>query len=204
MGAAGQWSGVPPSCLSGSTHTLVGSDEFLLKTVEVENMGIAVNEVSSGAPTLAPEHKTVLDEILDANKAKPGATMLVLTLVQERLGFVSLAMQQYISEVLQVPLSHIYGVLTFYSSFRMTPIGRHKINICMGTACYVRGGPTLIDKFKQVLNVDLRETTPDNRFTLEICRCVGACSLAPVAMIDDDIIGRLNPQDVAKSLRKYE
>ncbi len=167
-------------------------------------MGIAVNEVSSDVLTLPPEQKAALDEILEANKARPGATMLVLTLVQERLGFVSHAMQKYISDVLQVPLSHIYGVLTFYSSFRMSPIGRHKISICMGTACYVRGGPTLIDKFKQVLNVEMGETTPDNRFTLEICRCVGACSQAPVATIDDDILGRLNPQDIAKNLRKYE
>ncbi|MBN2004117.1 MAG: NADH-quinone oxidoreductase subunit NuoE [Anaerolineae bacterium] len=167
-------------------------------------MSIAVNEVPSDVLTLTPEHIATLDEILDQNKAKPGATMLVLTLVQERLGFVSHAMQQYISDALQVPLSHIYGVLTFYSSFRMTPIGRHKISICLGTACYVRGGPTLVDKFKQVLNVEMGETTPDNRFTLEICRCVGACSQAPVVMIDDDIIGQLNPQDVAKNLRKYE
>jgi NADH:ubiquinone oxidoreductase subunit E len=120
--------------------------------------------------------------------------MLVLTLVQERLGFVSSAMQQYISKTLNVPLSHIYGVLTFYSSFRMSPIGRHKISICLGTACYVRGGPTLIDKFQQVLNVKMGETTPDNRFTLEICRCVGACSQAPVVMVDDDIIGQVKPQ----------
>lgn len=166
-------------------------------------MSVAVNEVSTGV-ALAPEHQVVLDEILSANKDRPGATMLVLTLVQERLGFVSPAMQQYISKALNVPLSHIYGVLTFYSSFRMAPIGRHKISICLGTACYVRGGPTLVDKYQQVLGIKMGETTPDNRFTLEICRCVGACSQAPVVMIDDDIIGQLNPQDVAKSLRKYE
>ncbi len=152
---------------------------------------------------LAPEHKLVLDEILNENKHKPGATMLVLTLVQERLGFVSLEMQQYLSQQLGIPLSHLYGVLTFYSSFRMHPLGRHKINICLGTACYVRGGPTVVEKFQQVLGVKVGETTPDNRFTLEICRCVGACSQAPVVMIDDDITGQINPQDVAKVLRKY-
>ncbi|HNT74197.1 MAG TPA: NADH-quinone oxidoreductase subunit NuoE [Anaerolineae bacterium] len=166
-------------------------------------MSVAINEVSTEV-ALAPEHQVVLDEILNANKDRPGATMLVLTLVQERLGFVSPAMQTYIAKTLNVPLSHIYGVLTFYSSFRMSPIGRHKISICLGTACYVRGGPTLIDKFQQVLNVKMGETTPDNRFTLEICRCVGACSQAPVVMVDDDIIGQVKPQDVAKSLRKYE
>jgi NADH:ubiquinone oxidoreductase subunit E len=89
-------------------------------------------------------------------------------------------MQEYIANALGVPLSHLYGVLTFYSSFRMTPMGRHSVNICLGTACYVRGGPTLVDKFKQVLGVEMNDTTEDDRFTLQICRCVGACSQAPV------------------------
>ncbi len=103
-----------------------------------------------------------------------------------------------------LPLSHIYGVLTFYSFFRMSPIGRHKVSICLGTACYVRGGPSLVEKLQQVLEIKVGETTEDNRFTLETCRCVGACSQAPVVMIDDDVIGRVQPQDVAKILRKYE
>lgn len=166
-------------------------------------MSVAFNQPSQFVD-LAPEHKLVLDGILADNKDKPGATMLVLTLVQEQLGFVSLDMQQYLSRELSIPLSHLYGVLTFYSSFRMQPIGRHKISICLGTACYVRGGMTVVEKFQQVLGVKLNETTPDNRFTLEICRCVGACSQAPVVMIDDDITGQINPQDVAKVLRKYE
>lgn len=154
--------------------------------------------------TLTPEEKTVLDEVLSANRDKPGATMLVLTLVQERIGYISPPMQTYIAAALGVPLSHIYGVLTFYSSFRMKPLGRHKVSICLGTACYVRGGPMLIEKYQQVLGIPLGETTPDNRFTLEICRCVGACSQAPVVMIDDDIVGRVGAADVSKSLRKYE
>lgn len=167
-------------------------------------MSVAIQETSQEIQGLAPEHRDVLDRILAENADRPGATMVVLTLTQEQLGFVSPAMQRYIADALAVPLSHIYGVLTFYSFFRMAPVGRHKINICMGTACYVRGGPTLVEKFQQVLGVKLGETTEDNRFTLEICRCVGACSQAPVVMIDDDILGRVNPQDVAKILRKYE
>ncbi len=153
---------------------------------------------------LTPEEKAVLDEVLGANRDRPGATMLVLTLVQEKIGYISPPMQAYIARSLGVPLSHIYGVLTFYSSFRMTPLGRHKISICLGTACYVRGGPMLIEKYQQVLGVKMGETTEDNRFTLEICRCVGACSQAPVVMIDEDILGRVSPADVSKSLRKYE
>ncbi|MDF1515358.1 MAG: NADH-quinone oxidoreductase subunit NuoE [Anaerolineae bacterium] len=152
---------------------------------------------------LEPGQKAELDKILSENKTRPGSTMVVLTLTQEKFGYVSPAMQHYISDELGVPLSHIYGVLTFYSFFRMNPVGRHKVSVCLGTACYVRNGPTLVEKLQQVLGVKMGETTEDGRFTLEICRCVGACSQAPVVMIDDDIEGRLNPQDVAKVLRKY-
>lgn len=167
-------------------------------------MSVVVEETTQEIQGLTPEHREILDQILAENADRPGATMVVLTLAQEQLGFVSPEMQTYLADALDVPLSHIYGVLTFYSFFRMAPVGRHTISICMGTACYVRGGPTLVEKFQQVLGVKLGETTDDNRFTLEICRCVGACSQAPVVMIDDDIVGRVNPQNVAKILRKYE
>ena len=167
-------------------------------------MSVAVEESSKEIQGLAPEHRAVLDQLLEENRDQPGATMVMLTRTQEELGFVSPAMQKYLADALNVPLSHIYGVLTFYSFFRMSPVGRHTVNICMGTACYVRGGPTVVEKFQQILGVKVGETTEDNRFTLEICRCVGACSQAPVVMIDDDIVGRVNPQDVAKILRKYE
>ncbi|MCD6345559.1 MAG: NAD(P)H-dependent oxidoreductase subunit E, partial [Anaerolineae bacterium] len=95
-------------------------------------------------------------------------------------------------------------VLTFYSSFRMAPIGRHQISVCLGTACYVRGGPMLTEKLQQLLDIQMGETTEDGRFTLEVCRCVGACSQAPVLMVDDDIAGRVDPSRIAKILRKYE
>jgi len=167
-------------------------------------MTIATEQVSSTALELSEEEKEALDHILDENRDRPGSTMVVLTLTQERLGYVSPPMQRYIAEALGVPLSHIYGVLTFYSFFRVSPIGRHKVSVCLGTACYVRGGPSLVEKLQQVLAVKVGETTEDNRFTLETCRCVGACSQAPVVMIDDDVIGRVQPQDVAKILRKYE
>jgi NADH:ubiquinone oxidoreductase subunit E len=153
---------------------------------------------------LNPEIKNELDEILDANRDRPGATMLVLTLAQEQVGYISEPMQQYIAKELEVPLSHLYGVLTFYSSFRMEPIGRHKVNVCLGTACYVRGGPALVEKLKQLLEIGVGETTEDRRFTLEVCRCVGACSQAPVVMVDDDIVGRIDPSKLSKMLRDYE
>jgi NADH:ubiquinone oxidoreductase subunit E len=159
---------------------------------------------SETATGLSEEEREVLDRILEENRDRPGATMVVLTLTQEQIGYVSEPMQRYIAEALEIPLSHIYGVLTFYSFFRTSPVGRHTINICLGTACYVRGGPTLVEKYQQVLGIKVGETTDDNRFTLEVCRCVGACSQAPVVMIDDDIVGRVQPQDAAKSLRDYD
>ena len=153
---------------------------------------------------LRAEEQEVIDEVLAEHRDRPGATMLVLTLVQEEVGYISPPMQRYIAQELDVPLSHLYGVLTFYSSFRMMPIGRHKISVCLGTACYVRGAPSLTEKLKQLLEVDVNETTEDGRFTLEICRCVGACSQAPVVMVDEDVLGRVNPSDIAKTLRKYK
>ena len=153
---------------------------------------------------LKPEIKETMDSILADNLDKPGATMLVLTLVQEKVGYISTPMQSYLAEQMNVPLGHLYGVLTFYSSFRTSPIGRHKVSVCLGTACYVRNGPTLVEKLKQLLEVDINETTEDKRFTLEICRCVGACSQAPVVMIDDDIEGRVDPGKLGRILRKYK
>ncbi len=167
-------------------------------------MNVIPTEIPADDPLMVPEKKARIDEILETEGSKPGSTMLVLNLLQEEFFHVSLPMQVYVSKKLGVPLSHIYGVLTFYSSFRMQPPGRHKVAICLGTACYVRDAQILIEKYQQVLGIKLTETTEDRRFSLEICRCVGACSQAPVVMIDDDIVGRVNPQDVAKTLRKYE
>ncbi len=175
-----------------------------LATEQVPSESIEGSSVEPSSGELPPEEKEVLDQILVENRDRPGSTMVVLTLTQEQLGYVSPAMQRYIADALDVPLSHIYGVLTFYSFFRMSPVGRHVISICLGTACYVRGGPSLVEKYQQVLGVKVGETTEDNRFTLEACRCVGACSQAPVVMIDDDVIGRVEPQAVAKTLRDYE
>jgi len=161
------------------------------------------NDIPADDPVAIPEQRARIDGILEESKTRPGTTMLVLTRLQEEFGFVSPAMQRYVSEQLNIPLSHIYGVLTFYSSFRMQPQGRYKVNVCLGTACYVRNGPSVLQKLEQILGVQPGETTADRKFTLEICRCVGACSQAPVVMVNDEVIGRVNPSDVPKILRKY-
>ncbi|HEX2993745.1 MAG TPA: NAD(P)H-dependent oxidoreductase subunit E [Anaerolineales bacterium] len=130
-------------------------------------------------PLAEPEKKQLIDQILEKNKNLPGATMVVLNELQNQIGFVSPTMQRYVAQTLRVPFSAVHGVISFYSFFTTTPRGKHTIKFCMGTACYVGGAPQLIEKAKQVLGIDVGETTKDGQITLEICRCVGACSQAP-------------------------
>jgi NADH:ubiquinone oxidoreductase subunit E len=160
--------------------------------------------VPPGDPVADPSQRAVIDAVLADNRQRPGATMVVLNELQARLGYVSPSMQQYVARQLQVPLSAVHGVVTFYSFFTTQPRGRHTVKFCMGTACYVGGTPQLIDKAKQLLGVAPGQTTPDGAVTLEVCRCVGACSQAPVAAVDDEIIGRLRPNKLPQVLRKVQ
>ena len=125
-------------------------------------------------PLNNPEKKLIIDQILEENKDLPGATMVILNLIQEKIGYVSKPVQNYVAEFLDVPISVIHGVISFYSFFTMDPRGEKNVKLCMGTACYVGGTPQLIDKVKQELNITLNESTPDGKITLEICRYVGA------------------------------
>jgi NADH:ubiquinone oxidoreductase subunit E len=139
------------------------------------------------------DQKKIMDEVLAANRGRPGATMVVLNELQGKIGFVSEPMQIYVAKKLKVAVSAVHGVVSFYSFFTTAPRGRHTIKFCMGTACYVGGAEQLIDKAKQIVGIDPGETTQDGQITLEICRCVGACSQAPVIVVDDDTFGRVRP-----------
>jgi NADH-quinone oxidoreductase subunit E len=130
--------------------------------------------------------------------------MVVLEGVQDQIGFISETMQAYIAQQMQVPVSTIHGVVSFYSFFTTQPRGRHTIKFCMGTACYVGGTPQLLDKAKQVLGIEPGQTTKDGAITLEICRCVGACSQAPVVVIDEEISGRVRPNKLPQLLRPVQ
>ena len=103
-------------------------------------------------------------------------------------------------EIQRIPVSKVYGVVTFYTFFTMTPKGKHPISVCMGTACYVRGSEKLLEEFKRILGIEVGETTPDGKFSLDCLRCVGACGLAPVVMIGEKVYGRLQPVDIKKIL----
>jgi NADH-quinone oxidoreductase subunit E len=145
--------------------------------------------------------KNRIDEILELNKCKPGSLMVILNEVQAKIGFVSGPMQEYIANSLQIPVSRVHGVVTFYSFFTTEPRGTHTIKFCMGTACYVGGIPQIIDKAKQLIGVEPGQTTSDGNITLEACRCVGACSQAPVVVIDEEIHGRVKPNLFARLIR---
>jgi NADH-quinone oxidoreductase subunit E len=151
-----------------------------------------------------PDHIEIIDRILEENKNKPGAIMVVLNELQSQIGFVSEAMQSYVAQGMHVPVSTIHGVVSFYSFFTTTPRGRHTIKFCMGTACYVGGTLQLIEKAKQILGIEPGQTTKDGAITLEICRCVGACSQAPVVVIDEDVAGRVRPNKLPQLVRPVQ
>ncbi len=161
-------------------------------------------EIPAADPTVVTDQKSIIDQVIAANKDRSGATMIVLNELQTKIGHISEPMEHYIAQNLGVPVSAVHGVVTFYSFFTNRPRGKHTIKFCMGTACYVGGTQQLIDKAKQLLGVDVGETTPDGEVTLEVCRCVGACSQAPVVVIDDEVQGRLRPNKFPQVLNKIK
>jgi NADP-reducing hydrogenase subunit HndA len=123
---------------------------------------------------------------------------------QGHFGYLPAEIQEVISNVTGVPVAKIYGVVTFYSFFTMTPKGKHPISICMGTACYVRGGEKVLDEFKKELGLQVGQTSKDGKFSLSSLRCVGACGLAPVVLVGEKTYGRVAPDDVKNILKEYE
>lgn len=150
------------------------------------------------------EKKLKLQEIIEKYKDIRGALIPVLHEAQEVYGYLPLSVQKQIAEGLNVPLSEVYGVVTFYTQFSLKPKGKFKINICMGTACYVKGANLILEKLQEKLGIHVGDCTDDGKFSLEACRCIGACGLAPVIMINDDVYGRLSPDDIEQILDKYK
>jgi len=130
--------------------------------------------------------------------------MPVLQKAQDIYGYLPVEVQKMIADGLDVPLEEVYGVATFYSQFSLNPKGEYKVSVCLGTACYVKGSGEVFDKLQQTLGIKGGECTPDGRFSLEACRCIGACGLAPVITINDDVYGRLTPDDIPGILEKYQ
>jgi NADH:ubiquinone oxidoreductase subunit E len=163
-----------------------------------------LKEIPLNDPLNITEQKVVIDHAITENNERPGAVMLVLNEVQGKIGHVSPSMQAYIAHKLNLPLGQVHGVVTFYSFFKTRPRGKHTIKFCLGTACYVAGVNQLIEKAKQTLNIGLGETTPDGQITLEECRCVGACSQAPVIVVNDEVQGRQRPNKFPQIIKKVQ
>lgn len=154
--------------------------------------------------SLTKEQIDKLLQIIQKYKNDEGKVMLVLHEVQEYLGYVPYEAQKLIAEGLEVPMSDIYGVVTFYSRFSLKPVGKYKIGICLGTACYVKGADKIIDKIEQRLGIKVGETTEDGRFSIAAMRCLGACGLAPVMTINEDVYGKLELNEIDAILDKYK
>lgn len=163
-----------------------------------------LKEIPETDPLKVAVQKIIIDQAIAESKERPGAVMLVLNEVQGKIGHVSPSMQAYIARNLNVPLGQVHGVVTFYSFFKTQPRGKHTIKFCLGTACYVAGVPQLVEKAKQMLNIELGETTPDGQITLEECRCVGACSQAPVVVVNEEVQGKLRPNKFPQILKKVQ
>ncbi len=145
-----------------------------------------------------------LNYIINESKAQKGALMLVLHKAQNLFGYLPIEVQRIISEGLSIPLAEVYGVVTFYSQFTLVPKGKYEIGICLGTACYVRGAQALVDEVKKDLNINVNQTSPDRKFSLIATRCIGACGLAPVLTVNEEVYGRLEAKDVKDILAKYK
>ena len=141
--------------------------------------------------------------IVDKYRDDKGALIPVLHEVQEYFGYLPIEVQKVISDELHIPLAEIYGVVTFYAQFTTQPKGKYTVSVCLGTACYVKGSGKILEKFESILGIKAGEVSGDGMFGIEACRCIGACGLAPVITVNDDVYGRLTVDDIDAILEKY-
>lgn len=151
-----------------------------------------------------PEQETRLNAVIEANKHDKSKLMAVMQEAQEIYGYLPLEVQNMIAEGMDIPLEKIYGVATFYAQFSLSPKGKYNISVCLGTACYVKGAGEIMDKLSEKLGVGADECTADGKFSLTACRCIGACGLAPVLTVNEEVYGRLVADDIDGILAKYQ
>lgn len=152
---------------------------------------------------LTPDVREKLTEIIERFKGTEGCLISVLHETQEYLGYVPYDVQKFVAEGLNIPLSEVYGVVTFYSRFTIKPTGKYKIGVCLGTACYVKGSDKVLAKVEEMLGIKAGQTSHDGLYSIEATRCIGACGLAPVITINEDVYGKLAANQVADILAKY-
>jgi NADH:ubiquinone oxidoreductase subunit E len=150
-----------------------------------------------------PEQSAKLDDIIKKHRGRPGSLIPVLEEAQMALEYIPIAVQKRIAAGLNLPLAQVYGVVTFYSFFTMTPRGKHTVRVCLGTACYVRGGKTIAESLEKEFGIKEGETTPDRMYTYETVRCLGACGLGPVIVIDENVHGKVKPAKLKDIVGQY-
>ena len=161
------------------------------------------------AMTSVPFHGTAeqlaaLDAVIAEHKTQAGALMPVLQKAQDIYGYLPVEVQKHIAAALDIPYSEVFGVVTFYSQFQLNPKGAHPVAVCLGTACYVKGSGIIMEKLEEMLGIKSGAITSDLRFSLDATRCIGACGLAPVMTIGEDVYGRLEPSMLKDILAKYQ
>ncbi len=162
-----------------------------------------MRRISTVPFTGTQEQETELKAWLDENKSMPGVALPALEHAQEIYGYLPIEVQQMVAEALDIPLAEIYGISTFYSMFSLYPKGKYQIRVCLGTACYVKGSGDIFEALSEKLGIHSGQCTADGKFSLDACRCIGACGLAPVIMINDDVYGRLTVDELDGILEKY-
>ena len=151
-----------------------------------------------------PEQEAKLMAVIEEKKHIEGCLMQVMQDAQEIYGYLPLEVQQMIATGLGVSVEEVYGIATFYAQFALSPKGKYNVSVCLGTACYVKGAQSLIDRLSEVLGIKAGECTADGKFSLEACRCIGACGLAPVLTVNEDVYGRLTDKDIDGIIAKYK
>ena len=149
------------------------------------------------------EQEEQLKAVIESHKGEKGATIPVLHEAQEIYGYLPIEVQSIIAEEMGIPLEKVYGVSTFYSQFSLYPKGKYKISVCLGTACYVKGSGDIFAKLSEKLGISDGKCTQDGIFSLDACRCIGACGLAPVMTVNDDVYGKLTVDEIDGILAKY-
>lgn len=151
-----------------------------------------------------PEQAAKLEAVIAECTGDVSMLMHVMQVAQDIYGYLPFEVQQKIADGMNVPLEKVYGVATFYAQFALSPKGKYAISVCLGTACYVKGSQDILDELSAQLGIDAEECTEDGKFSLTACRCIGACGLAPVITINEDVYGKITAADVKGILAKYQ
>ncbi len=173
------------------------------KKIQYRRRSLMKKKLTSVAFNGTPEQEARLDAVIAEHKGEKGALMPILQKAQDIYGYLPIEVQRHIALGMDIPLSEVYGVATFYSQFILNPKGEYAVAVCLGTACYVKGAGLLMDKLESLIGIKNGEITADRKFSLDATRCIGACGLAPVLTVNEEVYGRLTPDMIKGILDKY-